>query len=194
VNRTAKRFAAIKVVGLVCVFLVAAAPRLFSQSTDPAAEALKLMPGAYYWTGMNWQALEPLEWSANGIKRIGKISVWIYRHPQARVQLKEATPLFCYRLPEASPGSPTEQSLQGLMIARLDQKKDRRELQITSGTAAFAFRTGSIRGRMDTTSVTSITPDLFLIAPKQPLAPGEYVIGDSSLTLTGYDFGIHSAK
>jgi hypothetical protein len=80
------------------------------------------------------------------------------------------------------------------MIARLDQKKDRRELQITSGTAAFAFRTGSIRGRMDTTSVTSITPDLFLIAPKQPLAPGEYVIGDSSLTLTGYDFGIHSAK
>ena len=193
-NRIAKRVAAIEAFGLVCVLLVSVAPRLFGQSPDPAVEALKLLPGAYYWTGMNWQALEPLEWSANGIKRIGKVSVWIYRHPQARVQVKETAPLFCYRLPEASPGSPTEQSLQGLMIARLDQKKDRRELQITSGTAAFAFRTGSIKGRMETTSVTSVTPDLFLIAPKQPLVPGEYVIGDSSLTLTGYDFGIHSAK
>jgi len=189
-NPAAKR----AVFGVLALLWLLATTVSFAQSPDPKAEAVKLMPGAYYWTGTNWRALEPLEWSANGIKKNGKSSIWTYRHSEAQVQFKEATPLFCYRLPEEGPNSSNRSSLEGLVIARLDRKKDRRELEITSGGAAFAFRTGATKGRTGAITVTAVAPEVFLIAPSEPLSPGEYVIGDSALTLTGYDFGVRSAQ
>jgi hypothetical protein len=42
-------------------------------------------------------------------------------------------------------------------------------------------------------AVTNVAPGLILIFPKEPPSP-EYVLGDSSLAITGYDFGFHSAK
>ena len=47
----------------------------FAQSPDPKQEAAKLQPGAYYWTGVVWQPLEPLTWSANGVDKEGKLSL-----------------------------------------------------------------------------------------------------------------------
>lgn len=192
-GRITRRIAGAHIFGLACLSLVLATAS-FAQAPDPKEEAAKLQPGAYYWTGMAWHALEPLEWSANGIKKIGKSSVWIYKHPQARVQLKEATPLFCYRLPEAAPGSATQPPPLNLVIARLEAKKDRRELEIGSGKGAFAFSAGSTKQSTLEITATSVTSDVFLVSPKEPLSPGEYVIGGSSLALTGFDFGIRSTR
>ena len=193
VRRSTIRFANAKFVGLVCLLLVLATASS-AQTPDPKAEAAKLQPGAYYWTGVSWSALEPLEWSANGIKNIGRSSVWMYRHPKARVQLKEAMPLFCYRLPESTPGETAQSPPPDLVIARLEEKKDRRQLEISSGTAAFAFRAGSIkRGTLEVTA-TVIISDVFLVSPREPLSAGEYAIGGSSLALNGFDFGIHSTR
>lgn len=185
---------------MVCLCAMFAAAISFAQSPDsdgppdPKVEAARLPPGAFYWTGMNWQAMEPLEWSANGIKKTGKSSVWTYRHAQAHLQLQEAAPLFCYKLLEAASANPDASSVQSLVIARLDQKKDHRELAIASGAGAFAFRAGSTKERAREITVTGVTPNVFLIAPKQPLSPGEYVIGGSSLGISGYDFGIHAVR
>lgn len=133
-GRITRRIAGAHIFGLACLSLVLATAS-FAQAPDPKEEAAKLQPGAYYWTGMAWHALEPLEWSANGIKKIGKSSVWIYKHPQARVQLKEATPLFCYRLPETAPGSATQPPPLNLVIARLEARKIVANLKSDPGKA-----------------------------------------------------------
>jgi hypothetical protein len=201
VNEALKRFAKAQVCGWLCLCAALTATLAFAQSPaprdppdfpDPKLEAAQLLPGAYYWTGTNWLAMEPLEWSANGIKKTGKSSVWTYRHPQARLQLNEAMPLFCYKLAEAAPGNAAPSSLQALVIAQLSPKKDHRELAIASGSGAFAFRAGSRKESAREITVTGVTANVFLIAPKEPLLPGEYVLGGSSLAISGYDFGIHS--
>jgi hypothetical protein len=42
--------------------------------------------------------------------------------------------------------------------------------------------------------VTDLSSGTFLVSPKEPLAPGEYALGGSSLAITGYDFGVHSGR
>jgi hypothetical protein len=189
-----KRFANIRIFALVLLFVGFAAAISFAQSPDPKAEAADLRPGAYYWTGSDWQPMEPLTWSANGLKKNGKSYVWTYRGAEARVQVKITSPLFCYKLPEAGPGKAAPSGLEGLVIARLGQKKDHREFETVSSAGAFAFQTASNKERTREITVRSVTPDVFLIAPNEPLSPGEYVLGGSSLAISGYDFGIHPAR
>jgi hypothetical protein len=189
-----KRFAKTKVFALLLLFAGLAAALSFAQSPDPKAEAALLQPGAYYWTGRDWQPMEPLTWSANGLKKNGKSYVWTYRGSEARVQVKIASPLFCYKLPEAGTGKPAPSALESLVIARLGQKKDHREFETVSGTSAFAFQATSNKERSREITVRSVTPDVFLIAPNEPLSPGEYVLGGSSLAISGYDFGIHPVR
>ena len=102
-------------------------------------EAIRLDPGEYYSAGTAWQPMEPLTSSANGVKKEGKSSVFAYRHPEARVQITGGSPLFCYKFSEAASGSA---SFQNVVIARLDQKKDHRELETPVGCLS-AFRSSS---------------------------------------------------
>jgi hypothetical protein len=189
-----RRFATVKIFALALVFVGLAAAISFAQSPDPKEQAAKLEPGAYYWTGVAWQPLEPLTWSANGVKKVGKLFVWTYRHPEARVQLTGRSPLFCFKFIEAAPGSPSPPSSQNIVIARLDKKKDHRELETPSEAAAFAFKAGLSKERTPEITVTDDIPGVILISPKEPLTPGEYVLGGSSLAISGYDFGFHAAK
>ena len=163
----------------------------FAQSPDPKEEAAKLEPGVYYWAGTAWQPMEPLTWSANGVKKEGKSSVFAYRHSKARVQITGGSPLFCYKFTEAASGSA---SFQNVVIARLDQKKDHRELETPSDAGAFKFKLGFTKERTPEITLTEVTPGVILISPKSPLSPGEYVLGGASLAISGYDFGFHSAK
>src|ERR1700674_323500 len=97
-------FAKVKICALALVFVGLAAVISFAQSPDPKEEAAKLAPGAYYWTGVDWQPMEQVTLSANGVKKAGKLSVWTYRHAEARVQLTGGNPLFCYKFVEAPLG------------------------------------------------------------------------------------------
>jgi hypothetical protein len=176
---------------LLFVGIVAAVA--FAQSPNPKEEAAKLEPAAYYSTGIAWQPLEPLTWSANGVNKAGRSSVWTYRHPEARVQLTEGSPLFCYKFIEAAPGSPNPPSVN-IVIARLEQKKDHRQLATLSEAGAFKFKAGLSKERTLEVTLTNVAAGVILISPKEPLLPGGYVLGSSSLAITGYDFGFHSAK
>jgi hypothetical protein len=188
-----KRSAKLTIFALALVFAGFGAANAFAQSADPKETAAKLEPGAYYWAGAAWQPLEPLTWSANGVQKDGKSYVWSYRHPQARVQLTERRPLFCFKS-VAPPESPSATASLNVVIARLDQKKDHRQLQSPSDAGAFKFNAGLSKERTPEVTVTGVAPGVILISPKEPLSPGEYILGSSSLAISGYDFGIHSAK
>jgi hypothetical protein len=184
--------AKIKILASALIFVGLAAVISFAQSPDPKEEAAKLEPGTFYWTGVTWQPMEPVTWSANGVKKAGKLSVWTYRHAQGRVQVTGGNPLFCYKFIEAASGNAP--SSPNFVIARLDQKKDYRQFQTTSEIGAFTLKAGLGKERTSEITVTDVSPGLFLISPKEPLSPGEYVLGGSSLAITGYDFGFHPAK
>jgi hypothetical protein len=185
------RFAKAKILASALVFVGLATAISFAQSPDPKEVAAKLDPGVYYWTGIAWQPMEPLTWSANGVKKDGKSAVFSYRHPVARVQVTGGSPLFCIKFVETAPGSPSSKSV---LIARLDQKKDHRQLQTPSDAGAFKFKMGLSKDRVPEITVTNVRPGVMLISPKEPLASGEYALGSSSLAISGYDFGFHSAK
>lgn len=186
-----RQFAKVKIFVSALLYVCLVAAISFAQSPDPKEEAIRLEPGVYYWAGTAWQPMEPLTWSANGVKKEGKSSVFAYRHPEARVQITGGSPLFCYKFTEAASGSP---SFQNVVIARLDQKKDHRELETPSDAGAFKFKLGFSKERTPEITLTEVTPGVILISPKGPLSPGEYVLGGSSLAISGYDFGFHSAK
>jgi hypothetical protein len=185
-----KGVARVRIIASALLLVGLAAAISFAQSLDPKQEAAKLEPGLFYWTGSAWQMMEPVTWSANGVKKTGKLSVWIYRHAQARVQVASGKPLFCYKFIEASSGNAP--SSPGFVIARVEQKKDYRQFQTASDLGAFAVQAGSGKGNMSEITVTDTSPGLLLISPKEPLSPGEYVLGGSSLAITGYDFGFHA--
>jgi hypothetical protein len=188
-----RRFAKTRIFASALLFAGLAAAISFGQSPDPKEAAARLEPGAYYWTGIAWQPLEPLTWSANGVKKVGKLFVWAYRHPEARVQITGRSALFCLKFIAAA-GSPSPPSSQSVVIAHLDKKKDHRELETPSAAGAFAFKAGLSKERTPEIAVDDATPGVILISPKEPLSPGEYVLGGASLAISGYDFGFHAGK
>jgi hypothetical protein len=188
-----KRLAKVAIFAWALVFVGFGVAIGFAQPADPKEEAAKLEPGAYYWTGSAWQPLEPLTWSANGVKKTDKSYVFSYRHPEARVQITGASPLFCFKS-IAGPGATSLPPSLNVFIARLDQKKDHRQLETPSGAGAFKFNAGLSKERTPEVTVTDVSPGVLLIAPKEPLSPGEYALGGSSLAIAGFDFGVHAGK
>jgi hypothetical protein len=182
---------ALALVGLAATISFAQSP---SAKPDPKEQTSTLQSGVYYWTGITWQPMEPVTWSANGLKKEGKSSVFSFRHPKARVQLTEANPLFCYKFIDAAPGSSDLPPSQNVFIAHLDQKKDHRQLQTVSSAGSFKFSAGLGEKRALEIVLTDVAPGVILLSPKEPLSPGEYVLGASSLAISGYDFGFHAAK
>jgi hypothetical protein len=176
---------------LVPLFFSLATSIALSQTSDPIAAAAKLsQPDVYYWTGSDWQPMEPVTWTSSGVKKTGKASVWSYRHPVARIQMAGTQPLFCYKTSEDARTS----NPPNLVIARLDQKKDHRELQTPTTTGAFALGAGLGNDRTVGTRVRAVSDSVFVFSPEQPLQPGEYVVGGGSLAITGYDFGLRGGR
>jgi hypothetical protein len=108
-------------------------------------------------------------------------TVWDFPGRTARLQAG-ATPRFIYQV------SPN-QILQDLVMVRMDQKSDRRQIKVAKASTL----TGSVRVGFNPKSMIELrikrTENTFEIVPAQPLAAGEYFItaGFSSL---GYDFSV----
>jgi hypothetical protein len=194
-KRALPRLAVLVLIGLSAV-------TSFGQAPDPKDEAAKLQPGAYYWTGLVWEPMQQISMSGGGLKKAAKLfvpgltpqMVWTFRDARAPVELKEDRPLFCYKFLEVPPGTPYAPSSRNIVIARFDEKKDHRELQTSSGASMFTFKAGLGKDRTPEIVVTNISPSLAIIALKEPLPPGEYLLTDTSIAISGYDFGFHPAK
>jgi hypothetical protein len=140
--------------------------------------------------------------AGGGAKHVGKMfvpgltpqMVWTFRDAEAPVQVSDSLPRFCFKLIAMPPGIPYAPSGRDILIARFDEKKDHRELQTTSGGNMFTFKSGLSADRMPAVEITELDSSTYLVSPKEPLKNGEYLLTNSSLGTTGYDFGFHSSK
>ena len=100
---------------LVVSFLAFAfVPLAFAQQTDQKEAALKLQPGAYYWTGSSWSLMQQITAYGGGFKRRAAIFVPTlaprvvldFRDERAPVQIGDGTPLFCVKFAVIPPYTP----------------------------------------------------------------------------------------
>jgi hypothetical protein len=120
--------------------------------------------------------------------------VWTFRDGRAPVQLQDGKPLFCVKLFALPAGYPYAPNGRNLAIIKFDEKKDRRELQVSSGGNALTFKSGVGKDRLPEIEVTEIAASTFLVSPRQELHSGEYLLTQSAMGNSGYDFGYHPAK
>ena len=164
--------------------------------------ARQLQPGNYYWTQGSWHPMQQLTMSGGGATHMAKMfvpgltpqMVWTFRGPNAPVQIRESQPFFCVKFVAVPPGLPYAPSPRDIAIARFDEKKDHRELQITSGGNLLTFKAGLGKDRLPDLTVTALDSATVLFTPAGPLRAGEYIISTVSMGMTGYDFGFHPGK
>jgi hypothetical protein len=171
--------------------------------TDNSREsATKLEPGTYYWTDGKWMPMQQITMSGGGTKHAAKMMVpgltpqivWTFREPHAPIQVKEAVPMFCVKFFAMPPGMPYAPSGRDIVIARFDEKKDHRELQITNGGNALTFKGGLGKDRTPEIKIDQVDASTYLVAPKATLATGEYILSTTAIAYNGYDFGFHPEK
>jgi hypothetical protein len=173
-----------------------------AQTQEQKDLAAKLQPGTYYWTGKDWAAMQLVNMTGGGTKHMGKVfvpgltpqMVLTFRDERAPIQFQDGKPIFCVKFLPQYPGVAYGQTSRDIVAVRFDEKKDHRELQITSGGNAFTFKSGFSKDRLPDIDITALDIATFLVSPKNPLAPGEYLLSCSSIGMSGYDFGFHSAK
>jgi hypothetical protein len=146
--------------------------------------------------------MQSINSTGGGAKHMGKMlvpgltpqMVWTYRDAAAPVHLENGKPVFCVKFYAALAGMPSAPSGRDIVVARFDEKKDHRELQITSGGNAFTFKAGLSKERMPEIEVASVDASTYLVTPKDALRPGEYLLSTSAMGYSGYDFGYHPPK
>lgn len=205
---------------LLAVFLLAFAfvPTAFAQEASRKEAALKLQPGAYYWTGASWSLMQQITAYGGGFKHgeaifvptLAPRIVLDFRDARAPVQVSEETPLFCFKFAVIPPGmpyapySPSGREIvvvrsgvpyapsgRDIAIAQLDQKKDHRELEISSGNTIFTMKLQPNESRLPQINVTQLDASTFLVSPKTSLQAGEYLLSTLPETRSGFDFGFH---
>jgi hypothetical protein len=110
----------------------------------------------------------------------GRTRIAMYKDPAAAITLG-ASPKFCIAIPASV-------NPEVLEIGTVDVKKDHRELEIT-----HADKTWMPPKRLQAVDVKRISDTVVEIIPKQPLPPGQYVLGGPP-TIGVYDFGVEANK
>jgi hypothetical protein len=184
------------------IWLLAIKILVAAQNVIITQDVKALADGFYYHkTAQAWQQLQPISMAGGGLKHVGKMFVpgltpqyvWTFRDAQSPIQIEDKRPTFCVK------ESPMLASVAGrtdrdLIIIRFDKKKDRRELQTTSGGNMFTFKSGISADRIPQITVKTVSDGVFLVTPNEDLRPGEYMVTFSSIGISGYDFGIMGQK
>ena len=189
-------------ISVIILALTATVLSVRSQTPDPKAASANLKQGTYYWSDGAWHSMLQLTMSGAGGKHMAKVfvpgltpqMVYTYRDAMAPVQVKEEKPLFCVKFNPLLTGSPYAPSPRDIVIARFDEKKDHRELQITSGGNMATFKSGLGKDRMPDLTLTPIDDTTVLFSPAEGLREGEYIISTVAMGYSGFDFGFHTNK
>jgi hypothetical protein len=110
----------------------------------------------------------------------GRTRIAMYKDPAAAVTLG-TSPKFCIAIP-------SNVNPEVLEIGTVEVKKDHRELELT-----HADKTWMPPKRLQAVDVKRISDTVVEITPKQPLPPGQYVLGGPP-TIGVYDFGVDASK
>jgi hypothetical protein len=169
---------------------------------DPQSAAAKLQLGTYLWTGKEWATMQSISMSGGGGKHMAKVfvpgltpqMVWTFHDGRAPIQLEDGKPLFCVKLVIVPAGTPYAQNGRNLTVVKFDEKKDRRELQVSSGGNMLTYKSGVGKDRLPEIEVSEIGVGTFLVSLKKELSAGEYLLTQSAMAYSGYDFGYHPGK
>jgi hypothetical protein len=110
----------------------------------------------------------------------GRTRIAMYKDAAAAITLG-ASPKFCIAFP-------THVRPEVLQIGTVGVKKDHRELELT-----HADKTWMPPKRLQAADVKRISDTVVEILPKEPLPPGQYVLGGPP-TIGVYDFGVEANK
>lgn len=153
-----------------------------------------------YWDGSAWQAMVMTSHvgSGSGISmrealknplshRAGITQIVTFKNPDASLTLGPR-PVFCALVgPSSDPSA--------IMIGTLDVKKDHRELETCAGPCASKGRGSDDwmpEKRVQPAEIKRTSTNTVEITPKNPLQPGQYLIG--APPFMGYfDFGVSGA-
>jgi hypothetical protein len=116
--------------------------------------------------------------------RAGITNIVTFKNAEATLAV-DPSPRFC--LPIPANYDPTV-----VMIGSVEVKKDHRELETCSGPCASRGRTADSwmpEKRVKAVDIKRISTTLVEITPKEPLPPGQYIIGGPPL-ISYYDFGV----
>jgi hypothetical protein len=189
---------------VLLIFLLSSSVAALAADLNTSIPTCPKETGFYYLSGAEWKQME--EAHATGVHNSGiaksafsygiasaKIKT-IFPDVQAPVQLESGDAHFC-SVNIAEQG-------RDIIAVRLEQHKDRRELQTASVRAWTGFNSQFKESEMVGISAEKQGDKIFMLAMKQPLGDGEYMVftvppggayaGPSSLG--GYDFGFHTKK
>jgi len=147
--------------------------------------------GCYYRGASGWQKLEPILPSGTKVRGFSGMTQ-IYRETNAPMQLSDRRPIF-YIKTTPDKQSLMESTLRSMVIVRLEQKKDHRELQVIK-SGLIGAKVEIDKKRMPDITVHAVNSMLLTITPNEDLSDGEYLITYDSLARLGYDFGITAKK
>lgn len=181
--------------------LVAPEQEVSSCSQESSVPGLPCEPGVYYKGPRGWVKLGQTSPTASATKGGGKSLIPVYglfnhikgvesyRGARAALQIIEPGPKFYMRLGRSNSTVAVQRSTAHDEILRLEEEKDRRDLQVLSAGVASS-RSGYDEKAIREVTITNMSPEIIQIAPKSDLGPGEYL-----LDLGGkFDFGYHPVR
>ena len=150
--------------------------------------------GVYYQGPTGWVPLQHLVSFGKGLtRRVRTIVPTLtpqglrkFKGAEAPVKIQEDKPTFVLRGNPLVGGG----SIRDVVLARLDKKRDHRDLPVTSGSTLFTIRQVLPKDHMPEISVIPVTETVFKLTPAQPLAPGQYLITFGDGEVGGFDFEI----
>jgi hypothetical protein len=153
--------------------------------------------GVYYKGANGWIKLQVLTQSGGGMKKMGKLFVpgltphivWTFRGGSAPIKISERRPTFYIKQSTYLAEVPGQTS-RDVVIVKFDKKKDRRELQTTSGSSMFTLKAGFSKERTPEIQIAQVGAGVFSVTPAKELPEGEYFLTFGFGGFTGYDFAV----
>ena len=166
------------------------------QNREPSIELRELpqQEGAYYQGPTGFIQLQHLLSYGKGLtQRVRTVIPTLtpqglrkFKGAEAPVKIQEDKPTFLLRGNPLVGGG----SIRDVVLARLDKKKDHRDLPVTSGSTLFTVRQVLPKDHTPEISVTPVTETVFKLTPAQPLPAGQYLITFGNGEVGGFDFEI----
>lgn len=155
--------------------------------------------GVNYWDGSGWKPMTVASHMGGdqgisfkqGLKNpfnpmAGKTQIITFKKPAAALTL-DPKPNFCVSVLPSS--DPTE-----IMIGSLDVKKDHRQLETCTGMCASSAKRSMDdwmpEKRAQPVDIKRLSDTTVEITPKEPLKPGQYLLGGPGVLVAYYDFGV----
>jgi hypothetical protein len=153
--------------------------------------------GVYYKGPNGWIKLQVLTQSGGGMKKMGKVFVpgltphivWTFRGGTAPIKISERRPTFYIKQSTYLADVPGQTS-RDVVIVKFDKKKDRRELQATSGGSMFTLKSGFSKERTPDIQINWVGAGVFSVTPEKELPDGEYFLTFGFGGFTGHDFAV----